>query len=202
MGIDVDQRQDFFALAYDEVDGALAALGSQLEAAECQGTLCGMLCSREELDVSAWVRQLVNDPHVSAAAILGQQQVLLRLVQLTIRGISSRDFTLGLLLPDDEQTLATRADALGAWSRGFVFGFGLTGTPWDQMSADAQDFLRDLERIANIEDGEISSDADEHEEREKAYVELCEYARIGTIMMHEEAQAFKPQPGTTSSTLH
>ena len=166
---------------YDQITAALQMLGSELSAGECHGMLCGALCGPEAFDAEGWFQHVIGyeeDLHLSS---LDLNHVVHVLVRDTQSGLSSQEFEFALLLPDDDTSLADRAQGLSDWCHGFISGFGLAAV--SELSEDAKDFLKDLRQISRIEVGESDAKADE-----QAFFELSEYCRIGAMLLREETR--------------
>jgi uncharacterized protein len=165
---------------YESVAQSLRELTSDVDAAESHGMLCGMLCNPEPFDGDAWLRHVLGYAPTQRLSDLPQTIALLAMVASTIRALKEDDFGFDLLLPDDADSLSTRALALGAWCRGFLSGFGLHGAG-ARLNAEGREFLRDLDKI-----GQVSALEAQGDDGERAYVEVVEYARVGAMMLHEE----------------
>lgn len=168
---------------YDAVAQSLRELASDVVAAECHGMLCGMLCSPEAFDGDVWLRYVLGYTPVQRLAELPQTHALLTLVGTTLRALrDDTQFGFQLLLPDEEAALAVRASALAAWCRGFLSGFGLHAVG-AELREEGREFLCDLYKI-----GQIGPQDATGEDSERAFFEICEYARMGAIMLYEESR--------------
>jgi uncharacterized protein YgfB (UPF0149 family) len=85
------------------------------------------------------------------------------------------------LLPAPDEPVERRAEALVEWCRGFLGGVGLSGTPTAALSADANEVLADLGRIAASR-----FDYDDAEEDETALSEVLEFVRVGVLLLRTE----------------
>ena len=164
---------------YEVVSAALTHLESEVDAAECHGVLCGMLCSPNGFDTMHWLQHLTGYAEELGHA-LAPGHALTELVHFTVRGMDSDDYGFEILLPDDDEPLIARAGALGSWCRGFLSGFGVTRGA-ATMSAESREFLGDLYQISQVDPREAGSEVGE-----QAFTEIVEYARIGTILLREE----------------
>ena len=112
------------AADFQDLQSLLETAGSLVEAAECHGILSGYACSGRPFNAGEVI------PHLLAGEIepahLEQLDLDLQRVMREIKA-ELEDDTLGfrLLLPDDDEPLIERADALGKWCQGFLFGVGL-----------------------------------------------------------------------------
>ncbi len=165
---------------YDAVAQSLRELSSDVVAAESHGMLCGMLCNPEPFDGDAWLRHVLGYAPAQRLSDLPQTHALLTMVASTLRSLREEDFGFQLLLPGEGAALPIRTEALGAWCRGFLSGFGLHGAGV-KLNAEGREFLRDLYRI-----GQVNALEAQGEDAERAFFEVCEYARMGAMMLHEE----------------
>ena len=165
---------------YDAVAQALATLATDVAAAESHGMLCGMLCSPEPFNAEAWLRHVLGYDAGGSFAALPASSPLHAMVGATLRSLRDEDFGFALLLPPDDAPLDERADALGAWCRGFLSGFGLHGAG-ATLHEEGREYLLDLYRI-----GQVAATDAQGEEGERAFLEITEYARMGAMMLHEE----------------
>lgn len=182
---------------YESVESTLSLMDCDIGPAECHGMLCGMLCATRGFDASSWLAHATGyqDPiHIDD---LGRGHALNQLLEETIAGFDSDDFSLRMLLPDEEDSLEACALELGAWCRGFLSGFGV-GESGDlsQLSDDSRDYLRDVQELGRIEPLVAETTEDEF-----SLLELCEYARMGALLLREETQ-FANAPAQGDETLH
>ena len=175
------QRPGDFA----QVDNALKTQDCDVGAAECHGMLCGMLCANSNFQVGNWLEHTLGYQDQEQLHELASSPAISKLFKQTLAGIDAEDFSFSLLLPDDDEPLADRVAALGAWCRGFLSGFGVSDNATQHtLSNEIQDYLRDLQEI-----GKVDPQTHEGEANEEALFELQEYARMGTLMVHEELSA-------------
>ena len=87
------------------------------------------------------------------------------------------------LLPDDEQPLNGRANALALWCTGFLYGLG-TGqiSDLEALNGDVGEIVRDFTEISRA----TGDDADADESNEQAYAELVEFIRVAAQVVFEE----------------
>ena len=172
-------------IEYDKVDRVLKILDCDIGASECQGVLCGMLCSAKNFEVGNWLRHTLGYQDEQELQDLANDPAIQSLFQQTLMGFDSDDFSFSLLLPDDESALALRIEALGAWCRGFLSGFGLSDVKdTKQLGEDTQDYLRDLHEIGKVDPKALEADGNE-----EALFEVQEYARVGALLVREEFRA-------------
>lgn len=174
------------ALSYRAIQ-ALAAPGSADPcAAELHGTMTGLLCADVHATYEQWLGALFaadESPFDASAEI-----PLRRLFAATQHGLAAGDLGFEPLLPDDEETLAERARALGNWCTGFLFGLGQR-TGARTWSGDSEELLKDFAEIARL-------DATDDPSEEADYVEVAEFVRIGVQLIRCECE------GPASSRIH
>ena len=170
------------AADFYEVDRALKSLDCDIGASECHGVLCGMLCSSKDFQLGGWLSHTLGYQDEMQAEELAAMASISELFKQTLSGLDAEDFSFILLLPEDEYPLATRVEALGAWCRGFLSGFGLSDIKNIKLlSEDTQDYLRDLHDIGKVNPADLEAD-----ESENALFEVQEYARMGALLVREE----------------
>ena len=185
---------------YQDVKTALAAVGTQVGAAEAHGLLCGLASAPGKADKAVWIAQVLADTQPKGDEAKHLLTTLVVLYDRTLKSLDDLDLDFQLLLPADEAPLEARARALGEWCAGFLAGVGLAGVKQDQpLAKDVGEALRDLGAISQVE-----LDADEGEENEEAYTELVEFVRVAAMLVKSSLQAVeKPQvPAGDSKKLH
>ncbi|TQV62345.1 MAG: UPF0149 family protein [Halothiobacillaceae bacterium] len=172
---------------FDRVEQALD--DAAVSAAEAHGVLTGMICASGPVELSDWWSQIREDDEQAAVpALLGQVHAE------TSTSLAELTGTFDLMLPDDEDDLGDRAEALHLWCNGFLYGYGVAGgKDPSQLPDDAAEVLRDIGQFA-----QASFDlGDDDEEDELAYSELVEYLRVGVLLLHETLHP-RPEPEQSS----
>ena len=89
---------------------------------------------------------------MSAEALIPLQSYLQSLLQQSVQKLSGEASELNLLLPDDDDHLSLRLQALADWCRGYSVGLlNNDSLAVDQLSADAAEMARDIMAIAEVE---------------------------------------------------
>ncbi len=168
-----------------DFEHTLAIAQGNLEApelAECHGVACGLLCRQPDSSVDAYIGllgmlELVNTPGA------GLRISLEELLNSSRQQLADDDMGLSLWLPNDEEDLEDRTMALSQWCSGYLAGLGSSGDDTlEAMSDDANEALRDLEKIARAD----VTDTEESEADEVAFCEIVEYVRIIILMIRED----------------
>jgi uncharacterized protein YgfB (UPF0149 family) len=182
---------------FASVDGLFHQLGLSLDAAECHGTLCGLLCASDTVKGSAWVNQVLSGrlelPEAETPPLQGgshgeEHALLLILYKETIGQLDDPEYGFSLLLPDDALPLAQRVESLSHWCQGFLAGLGLGGLQ-DQAKfpGDSSEVMRDFAEISRLGHG----DGDGDNEDEAAFAEIVEYVRMAVLLVYEELRPLR-----------
>lgn len=184
------------AIRHDELDAALKGCGATWDAAQAHGLLSGCLAIGGTESGFAWLSQVLEGAD-TVSTLRDECEVLLSaLFEATYRQLSERQSEFEPLLPDDEDSTAVRAVALGHWCEGFLHGL-VSSTHGDalkeRLAADPlADIIRDMLQITRATaDDESNSETDE-----AAYAELVEYLRVAAQLTFEELVKFRHGPGT------
>ncbi len=171
---------------YISLTDALARADADLVASESHGTLCGMSCVSAKVELSSWLEQIFEEFDLNNMLIKEAAQLLVGLYNDTQLQLSDTNADFRLLLPDDEDSLAQRTEALAAWCQGFTFGLAAGGLKKDQkLPVDTAELISDMVEIARAgHDLQDESDVDED-----AYMQVYEYVRMGVLLINEELGA-------------
>lgn len=176
---------------YYEFDEALRAAQASIGAPECHGLLAGLVCACGGADRRQWLAELFDDVNPQDTVQADATRQVNRVQEEIIADLNSPELEFVLLLPDDEDPLTERVQALGGWCHGFLSGLGLGGLREEQaLPEDAREMLLDIGRIANVDFQVEAVD----EEDAAAYEEVAEYVRMGAIYIHEVLQPGQPGP--------
>jgi len=190
---------------FSEIDTVLERLGVIYAASESHGVLCGLLCVKGFVTYDGWIT-LINDEqkvqpawynrdmagnddnneidHDAAGTGSEEWGLLQDLYDETMRQLNDDEYGFSLLLPNDEEPLRIRTEALVEWCDGFLFGLG-AGEIKDfaQLPDDVNEISHDLAEISRAYHEDESTEADE-----VAYAELVEYVRVGVLVIYEALQ--------------
>lgn len=167
--------------AIAELERELASLQLPIEPSEVHGAMVGYHCAGGRLDATGWLAQLHWEAgNGSACPAAGALQTLR---ETSRTQLADDDFGLELLLPVDSAAVVLRAEALSAWCRGFLGGFGLALPAGRSLGEDAQEALEDLGRLAAVQ-----PEASDDEDDEAALAELIEFVRIAALLLCAEAR--------------
>jgi uncharacterized protein YgfB (UPF0149 family) len=185
------------AATYDELQRVLQDSRSLQEPAEAHGTLAGALCSSSDYGLLEWLHEILPDDSPEEQAL--RTSVLQNVYDSTVRTLAGNEADFAPLLPDDESSLADRADALSHWCQGFLYGLG-SGPASDpaKVSSEAGEIIHDITEITHV-----GVDADEqNEENEIAFAEVVEFLRVGVQILFVELAPARGQDPVPEGSLH
>lgn len=182
-------------ISYESLSASLHNLGLDQDAAEYHGILCGMLCYRddapEDLGLAAEAESQVcaSDTELQALRKNSLQQLQHAHVEFC------------LMLPDDDETLDQRVEALAQWVSGFLHGLARNpGMDMRELSEDSQELIRDFTELSRAGLEAESGQGQEQDERD--YTELVEYVRVGAQLLFLELRQTQATPASDDDRLH
>jgi len=186
-------------LDFETVDQALSRVETGINASECHGTLCGLLCAQHPFDVQTWLLHTLIATDAENAAVTETRALLVQLAQSVARQLSDTGFGFALLLPDDEQSLQTRTLAVSQWCQGFLEGLrlALVAHP-ETLPGDAGEVMSDILEISKAARFQV----EDSNENEADFAELVEFLRAGVQLVYEELHAAPTQSNSNRSPLH
>ena len=180
---------------FDELADLLVELGGGSHPSELHGLLCGTFSGGTAPGVEAWNRQvssLLGDEAIGSHG----EEMLSRLYELTLKDLQQADFGIALLLPDDEEALEQRTEALGYWCQGFLSGFG-EAAAGRNLSEEAEGVIGDFSEIAQIQ-----PEQDDSDEAERFFMEVSEFVRMAMITLFAEFNPMEEPAKQQGKTLH
>jgi len=177
-------------LDFDSVQTALEKLGTNVDAAETHGTLCGLLL--DKADMATWLKHTLDDLPDKGDVLATEAVVLLKqLFEESREALNTDDMSFELLLPDESDDFGVRLLALSSWCQGFLYAIGVTGLGKNDALDDlSQECLSDLLEISKLDHKEA-----EGEEAEQQFIEIVEHIRMSVLMLNEAANPVMPTPG-------
>jgi len=180
-------------LDFEDLNDALTRLNADIEAAELHGTLSGLLCA---VGNSADKHLDTLIPKGATGDALDQQAYkrVRRCSTIILAQFNDIEMPFEPLLPDEDEDLQTRTEALCDWSHGFLLGLAMAGVKdYDKLPKEASEFCQDLLEISKATSYEHAG----NDEDEAAYYELVEYLRVGVLLIYE---MLNPVSGASSAS--
>lgn len=171
-------------IGYSELSDALDRAGSGCAAAEAHATLTGLVCASPVLP-GDWMSKVTGGADTAQELVV----VLAALESQLRNDLSAGQMQFDLLLPDDDTELSQRAAELALWCHAFVYGLTVGGIPTDRpLPGEVGEVVRDFSTLS-----QAAHEGEAEEDDERAYVELCEYVRVGAQLVYEELQRARQQ---------
>lgn len=171
---------------HNALNDVLKRCGATWDAAQTHGLLSGRLAVAGANSGFDWLAQILEGTDPDDALRTECEEVLGALFEATYRQLAERLSGFEPVLPDDEESTATRATALAQWCEGFLHGLVCADHGAELKhrlgTEPLADIIRDMLQITRAsaeDDTAIESD-------EAAYVELVEYVRVATQLAYEE----------------
>jgi yecA family protein len=182
-----------FSQLYDELDRQLTNLHAEMQASESHGVLCARFCLEQRPDPALWVQEVIGQQDVNNLQVQASQVSLAHLYQQTEQAFQQALEEFSLFMPDDNEILSARLQALVDWCSGFIGGMGLSGMQIDdKLDPAVKEILMDMMELTHMD---VDVDADN--ENEAAFVEIEEYIRVGVMTIGLTLREAQQQP-----TLH
>jgi uncharacterized protein YgfB (UPF0149 family) len=181
---------------YEELDKALGAAASGVEASEAHGCLCGALCTDAAFPAKEWAAELLPDD-ADPGSVPPLVDLLEDLRDATAATLAGEDMDFQPMLPRDDAPLEERVRALAAWCAGFLYGMGRSGA-LDKLPGDLTEIVQDFSEIsrAGLAHGESGEAA------ERDYAELVEFVRASAQLAWEELAPQRARAASGSSIDH
>ncbi|GGI87123.1 hypothetical protein GCM10007966_14800 [Legionella impletisoli] len=140
--------------------------------------MCGYLSAGATHKGEEYFRALMlNKDDSSRAAILA----LFDVYAVSQQQISNLDFEFQLMLPEEDESLSTRAQAFSEWCDGFIQGLVMAGVDVEQIEEEeVQDAIQHIAEFAKLDYDSLNID----EEDERALMEVSEYARMAVLRIY------------------
>lgn len=145
------------------------AIDESLTISELHGLMMGVICVTQAPNAEQWrqILALLKVPSLDDDAI----QFLSEEAEDASHALMDAELDYIPILPDDEQPLHQRVQALADWCAGVVLGFGLAAQKLTDEEVEQIEILQD---VAAVEFAE----SDDDEDGEQAYEELYELVRL------------------------
>ena len=166
-------------MPYNTINHLLEQHHETTNTAEIHGIATGMLCSNTDTEAIAWIKTSLPEIGELTEA---ESDLLHSVFEQTQRLLADDAFRFDLLLPDDEEPLSQRLEALRNWCLGLLLGIGYSSSK-DKHSADSQEILKDIVEISKCE-----TDIEDNEPAETDYMEICEYLRAVIFTLRDNLQ--------------
>lgn len=189
-------------ITFDEVNTAIEPYSELESAAFIQGMLMGLMCGEGDIKEAVWLKRLLDEAKVTSV----KEGFLVAMHQLYLdaeAALNGSGFELTLFLPADNEALSFRAEMLGQWCEGFLYGLGLAGKTESKLQGEVAELCQDFGNIARIDVGDLMEAS---EQDESDFMELVEFVKIGVLTINETLNPVEASPIVTQNppteTLH
>jgi len=174
----------------EQIKTDLVILGSELSPSEVHGTLCGVLCGRNDITIHEWLLLALLADSDDAVQAVKDRELLLDAISnsfkpffiATISALADNNLNFHPLLPDNEDA-AVRLQAVSEWAQGFLMGLTLAGIKtFSDYPDEVSEFIEAMTSISSAADYELAGDDSD----EKAIIEFTEFMRMGVLFINEE----------------
>jgi len=173
---------------FDDFSALLGRLEVPIGASESHGLLCGLLSAQPSAVAKrVWLSELLEAASLAPGSLDGRVEDIKALdawFSQVLESLHDADLNFNPLLPEDTVALPERTRALGDFCAGFCYGVGLgtAGRSNGKLPDDTAEIIKDFNEI----DSAATSGVDDTDE--DALSELCEYVRVGVLLINEELQ--------------
>lgn len=181
---------------YEQANAAMEAAGFESSAAEIHGTICGVLASPEGENTD-WLEAIVAVDNIDAESLpKPASEQLLVLFQASRNALKDENFSFAIFIPEaDNNSIATRTEAVAAWCRGFLMGLSAGGLKeFATLSDSVREGLEDLLDIAEVE-----AEQGEDEQQQQALADLEEYVRVVVQLVYDDRRQADLQTADATS---
>lgn len=169
---------------FEDVAEALKVMQALTTASEAHGLLCALFSFGAEVKFTAWSDSLMTKPIEEGDLIAASAlQTMKKLYDYTKSQFDEKGLTFDLFIPEDDNELSYRAEALTYWIKGFLSGVGLFGLDFENSKVkEVKEAIHDLMQISYMDYGSLGDD----ESSEDDFMELVEYTKVAVLLVDSE----------------
>jgi uncharacterized protein len=167
---------------HSRFDQSLESIGLDLGASETHGVICGLICAGTSQAHIDWIENLFAERPSNDLLVRETRQMLGQLYLASSQQLGDEGVEFALLLPQEEESLQRRAQALTKWCEGFLYGLGMAGIGEQHLVGDAKEALHDIAEFTRLDLDAL----DEDESSESDYMELQEFLRVAAMLIRED----------------
>ena len=183
---------------FDEFSDYLLDQGAESSPSQLHGCLSGLLSAGAPQEPEYGLDALTQALNLDLYGELASR--IMQLYEVTAVALQDAEFSFHPLLPDDDEEIGLRTEALAIWCEGFLTGFAYSlageNVAGGSLSEDAGEVLRDIAAMAQAEVGRDDSEDDAEDD----YSELVEYLRVAVVNIFMDSSAAVPEGSFSSET--
>ena len=182
---------------YQSTQLTLEQNGLFIMPSEVHGVITGLLACGIDINNKEYLT-ILSDVFNDGVAFSGEIKQLIIDFHTQIRStLDDRELQFELFLPDEDESLNDRANALVSWVSGFLLGFGLKQKDYGKLSAEVKEVIRDFTEI-----NQMDTSFDDTEEDRQSFHEVIEYVRISVHLCFAELGKSEKHNSAFNTTLH
>jgi len=157
---------------FDDLSALLSRLEVPISVSEAHGLLCGLLSAQPSAPAKrVWLTELLDAAALTPGSLSGRVDELKAVdtwFSQVLESLNDTDMNFNPLLPDDSTAVTERTRALGDFCAGFCYGIGLSTANRSNsaLPQNSAELIKDFNELS----------------------ELCEYVRVGVLLIGEELQ--------------
>ena len=180
-------------ISQEQVRAQLDEFGAVVSPSELHGHFCGRLVVGHELEGRMGQKIAADCLGFSPEELEPISELISELTEETSSILENDLFSFRLMLPDDDQALYLRMEALSEWCQGFLSGLASAANLRDSdVMKQENETINDLVEISRV-----SLDVEETDESESLFLEVSEYVRLAAFSLFDQ---FRVQAGEEVST--
>ncbi len=169
------------SLRADKLIAALKAAEIPLHPSEIHGSVVGLICGGLGTKTQLWLPALTDIINDGQALPQDLMRIVAELHKDAHDRLAEFEFGFTMLLPEEEEPLTTRVEALSLWVQSFLASIAIAQPKLAKSSVDVKEVVKDLSEIAQIE-----LDVSEDDESEDAYIALVDYVQDAVAVCFAE----------------
>ncbi|RYV01900.1 YecA family protein [Shewanella sp. OPT22] len=169
------------SLRTDKLIAALKAAEISLHPSEVHGAVVGLICGGLGEKADLWLPALTDIISEGRAFPESLLAVVADLHKDAHDRLAEFEFGFTLLLPEEEESLTARVEALSLWVQSFLTSIAIAQPKINKSSEDVKEVVKDLSEISQIE-----LDISEDDESEDAYIALVDYVQDAVAICFAE----------------
>ena len=187
-----DMFEEVGVFDFDELANHLLEQGLEASPSLLHGCLSGVLAAGAPLQAEFGLDALCQSLDLVLHGELAGR--VMQLYTVTAAALQDDEFTFHPLLPEDDEDIAERTEAMANWCKGFLAGFAQMSAAADKLGGLSQDSSEVLTDIAAMAQAAVDDGGEEgaEESSEESYMELVEYLRFAVLNVFTESQASSP----------
>ena len=189
-----DQHGQVGVFDFEQLANLLLEQGSAVSPARLHGALAGLLSAGAQPLAELGLDAVSQGLELVAHGELAEE--VMSLYRVTADALADEAFEFHPLLPDDEEELDVRTEALADWCAGFLLGFAqqnaATPAQAGALSADSSEILSDMAALAQVA---VGDEDDNEDEAESDYLELVEYVRFAVLNVFTDTRISQVEGG-------